>query len=132
MRTRGISVAAVIVGVVLLMPLAGIAQMDPGKGMGSGGPMMMQGMMMQGMMKEMAEMMKGGAMTPEQQKRMGEMLDEMGDMMGGMHGRMHGMGTRSEMMGQMSTMMQHMAAMQKRMSEMMGSGSSKPAEPGKK
>ena len=47
MRTRGISVAAVIVGVVLLMPLAGIAQMDPGKGMGSGGPMMMQGMMQQ-------------------------------------------------------------------------------------
>ena len=76
MSARGIVAAAVIVGVVL-MPLAGTAQMGPGKGTGGpgmrggggGGPMMMQGMMqqMQGMMKEMAEMMKGGAMTPEQQ-----------------------------------------------------------------
>jgi len=57
--------------------------MAPGRGMGGpgmrrGGPgqgpmIQMQGMMqqMQGMTEQMAEMMKDGAMSPEQQKRMG-------------------------------------------------------------
>lgn len=47
---------------------------------------------MQGMMAQIAELMRGGAMSAEQQKRMSELMEEMAGMMGGMHGMMGGAG----------------------------------------
>jgi hypothetical protein len=82
------------------------------------------------MMQQMAEMLKGGSLSPAQMQRMGELMEEMTGMMGMMHGMsmpqggmIGGIGPgarRPEVMQQMSQMMQHMADMQQRMSEMMG------------
>jgi hypothetical protein len=48
---------------------------------------------MQGMMNEMSEMMKGGAMRPEQRRRTREMMGQMG----GLHGMMAGPGPGTAM-----------------------------------
>ncbi len=136
MKIRQIVVVGLVAGLAL-GPAGTLAQMESGQGMrgsppGSGPMMQMQGLMeqMQGMMQQMGEMLKGGSMSPEQMKRMGELMEQMSGMMGRMHGMgmMHGgmmggigSGARGpEMMQQMSQMMQHMADMQKRMSEVMG------------
>lgn len=62
-------------------------------------------------------------MTPEQMKRMGQLLEQMSGMMGGMQDMMGGMGAPGgspQMMRGMSQMMERTAEMQKHMAEMMG------------
>jgi len=49
-------------------------------------------MQMQGMMQQMAEMLKTGSMSPEQMKRMGELMEQMTAQMGQAHDIMAGMG----------------------------------------
>lgn len=144
MRSRWIVIAATAATMAFAPVIVG-AQMRGGMGpmpggMGMGDMTQMQGMMqqMQGMMQQMGGMMQGGAMSPEQQKRMGELLQQMGGMMGMMHGMMggmgpregtgpgtgrggpSGMGPRGDLHQQMAEMMRHMAEMQKYMSDMMG------------
>jgi hypothetical protein len=141
---------------LILVPATVGAQMAPGGGMGPGmrggmgpmpggigmgGMMQMQGTMqqMQGMMQHMADMLKAGAMSPEQMKTMGVLMEEMSAHMGQAHEMMAGMSRggrdRRAMHEQMARMQQHMADMQKHMTEMMGSGppsASPPASPEKK
>lgn len=114
MSTRGVLTGAVIVGVVVL-PLLGFAQVESGVGLGrEGGPGRGSIMQMGGMMGQMVEMMKGGQTSPEQQKRMSELMEQMNGMMGSMHEMIGGMsaGARgSERMVRMSQMTPHMAGM---------------------
>jgi hypothetical protein len=83
-------------------------------------------------------MLKTGATSPEQMKRMGELMEQMTAQMGQAHDMMAGMGAGGRdpraMHEQMSRMQQHMADMQKHMAEMMGStpSASPPASPEKK
>jgi hypothetical protein len=153
MTPRWIAIG-VTAAALMLTPFTGEAQkgagggMGPGMrgdtgatrgGMGMGGMMQMQGMMqqMQGMMQHMADMLKSGTVSPEQMKRMGELMEQMrqmkrmGDLMeqmssqmGQAHDMMSGMGAGGRepraMHEQMSRMQQHMADMQKHMAEMMG------------
>src|SRR3990172_539050 len=141
MRTRWMLL--VVVAVLALAPVVVSAKMGGGggsgmgMGAGQGSMMQMQGMMqqMQGMMTQMSQMMQGGPMSPEQTKRMGELLGEMSGMMGMMQGMMGGgamgPGARGSAQPQMSEMMQHMAEMQKHMAEMMGPAPAAPPPPKK-
>jgi hypothetical protein len=122
--------AAAVIGMLALAPVAAIAQTShtPGATTPSAGapsPMPMQGMMpmhgmmeqMQHMMRQMADGLKSGTMTPEQQKAMGQTLERMTAMMDQMH-RMAA--ERQSMHERMSQMMQQMGDMQKHMGAMMG------------
>jgi hypothetical protein len=125
--------AAVVFGMLAMAPVAAIAQTSghehtpgtTGPSAGAPTPMPMQGMMpmhgmmepMQQMMRQMADGLKSGTMTPEQQKVMGQTLERMTAMMDQMH-RMAA--ERQAMHERMSQMMQQMGDMQKRMGEMMG------------
>jgi hypothetical protein len=122
--------AAVVFGMLAMAPVAAIAQTSghehtpgtTGPSAGASTPMPMQGMMpmhgmMEQMMRQMADGLKSGTMTPEQQKVMGQTLERMTAMMDQMH-RMAA--ERQAMHERMSQMMQQMGDMQKRMGEMMG------------
>jgi hypothetical protein len=109
-------------------------------GMGMGGMMQMQGTMqqMQGMLQHMADLLKSGTTSPDQMKRMGELMEEMSAHMGQAHEMMAGMGRGGRdpraMHEQMARMQQHMADMQQDMAEMMRGGTpsaSPPASPEK-
>ena len=126
MKTRT-KLAVIVVGMLALAPVAAIAQTSghehtPGATAPQAGvtsPMPMHGMMeqMQQMMRQMADGLKSGTMTPEQQKAMGQTLERMTAMMDQMHGMA---AERQAMHERMSKMMQQMGDMQKRMGEMMG------------
>jgi hypothetical protein len=123
--------AVIVIGMLALAPVAAIAQTSgpehtPGTtGPSAGAPAPMPGMMpahgmmeqMQHVMRQMADGLKSGTMTPEQQKAMGQTLERMTAMMDQMH-RMAA--ERQSMHERMSQMMQQMGDMQKRMGEMMG------------
>ena len=126
MKIRWIPIATMAMGLTLAPAIVG-AQMPPGGGMGPGmrggmgmGNMMqMRGMMqqMQGMMQNMADLLKSGTMSPDQMKRMGELLEQMTAHMGQAHDMMGGgMGAGERgpraMHEQMARMQQHMADMQ--------------------
>jgi hypothetical protein len=84
-------------------------------------------------------MLKSGTMTPDQMKRMGELMEQMTAHMGQAYDMMGGMGPGERgpraMHEQMARMQQHMADMQQHMAEMMAGGppsAAPPASPGKK
>lgn len=149
MRRRWIAIAMTAAGLALAPVMVG-AQMAPGGSMGPGtrsgrGPMpgemgmgamqQMQGMMrqMQGMTQRMADMLKTGAMSPEQMKRMGALMEQMVGEMGETHAMMGGARRDPRAMHEpMARMQQRMAEMQKHMAELMGSAPSTPPPAGER
>lgn len=128
--------AIVVMALLGLLPAVTVGQTAPGYDQGQPGdqeptPAPMRMPMMQWMMQDMADMLKGGSMAPEQMKRMGDVMERMASMMGEMHGMMGGEagGHHDGMMQQMMPrMMQRMAEMRRELCEIAsGAPSASPA-----
>jgi hypothetical protein len=121
-KTLGGVLVIVLVGAVAVSDAqqpgpAGPGQMGPGMMRGMHQQMMGTMQQMGGMMQQMGEMMAGGQLSPDQVKRMGELIKQMGSMMDGMASMGGG---RMGSMPEMSRMMERMAEMHRQMAEMLG------------
>jgi hypothetical protein len=127
-------VAVIAFGMLAIAPVAAMAQTSGHEhAPGATSPrdaapaaLPMQGMMeqmqpmmerMQQTMRQMADGLKAGTMTPDQQKAMGQTLERMTGMMDQMHTMAH---ERQAMQERMSQMMQQMRQMRQRMDETTG------------